>query len=95
MKKFVLLEEYLEKIEIGYKAHNRKPIAVANDLNSLMKTVENCAQRTLQVRNPGCLAIGKWDVQTNGSHAEIIIAKLYDDEDAVHFIIDEVDFILD
>ena len=91
MKKFVLLEEYLEKIEIGYKAHNRKPIAVANDLNSLMKTVENCAQRTLQVRNPGCLTIGKWDVQTNGSHAEIIITT-YDD--AVHFIIDEVDFIL-
>ncbi len=36
MKKFVLLKEYLENSEIGFKAHKREPIAVANSLNSLM-----------------------------------------------------------
>ena len=96
MKKFVLLKEYLEKNEIGnYEAHKREPIAVANNLNSLMRGVIDYAQKILQVRNPNFLAVGKWDVRTNGSHAEIVVAETYGNEDAIRFIIDETDFIFD
>ena len=94
MKKFVLLKEYLENLESGYKSHKREAISCANDLNTLMKTVENQAQRILQIRNPNFMITGKWDVRTDGSHAEITFAESYGDEDAVHFIIDEVDFLM-
>lgn len=95
MKKFVLLKEYLEKNEMGYKAHKREPIAVANSLNSLMRGIVDYAQKILQIRNPNFLAVGKWDIRTNGSHAEIVIAETYGNEDAIRFIIDETDFIFD
>ena len=95
MKKFVLLKEYLENSEIGFKAHKREPIAVANSLNSLMRGIVDYAQKILQVRNPNFLAVGKWDVRTDGSHAEIVVAETYGNEDAIRFIIDETDFILD
>ena len=88
-----MLKEYLEKQESGYKPHKREAIFCANDLNTLMKTVEDQAQRILQIRNPNFMAKGKWDIRTDGSHAEIIFAEPYDNEDAVRFIIDEVDYL--
>lgn len=95
MKKFVLTQEYLEKSVVGYKAHDRKPIAIANSLNVLMNNIKDYALKILQVRNPNFLVVGKWEVRTDGSHAEITIAETYGDEDAVRLIIDEVDFIFD
>ena len=92
MKKFVLMTEYLEHTVLGYINHKRVAIGVANDLNTLMKSVHNIALKKLQVRNPNFLEVGKWEVNTEGSHAEIIVSNTTD-EDALRFIIDEVDFL--
>jgi len=94
MKKFVLMTEYLEHTVLGYINHKRVPVGVANDLNTLMKSVHNLAMKKLQVKNPNFLEIGKWEVNTDGSHAEIIVSDTTDEnEDALRFIIDEVDFL--
>jgi hypothetical protein len=95
MKKFVLTEEYLtNNAPIGYLKGLRKPVLVTNDLNTAMSNVESLAQKTLQVRNPNFLEIGKWDMRTDGRYGEIIIKETLGDKDAVRFIIQEVEFIL-
>lgn len=87
------MSEYLEKTVLGYVNHKRNPIGVANDLNTLMKSVHNLALKKLQIKNPNFLEVGKWEVNTDGSHAEIIMRDTTDEnEDAFRFIIDEVEF---
>lgn len=94
MKKFVMMREYLtNNSPLGYIGGERRPVAVANDLNTLMGKVVDCASSILQVRNPNCLKIGKWDVRTDGKYAEIVITETIDDNDAVRFIIQETEFI--
>lgn len=92
MKKFVMMRERLvENPPLGYIKGERRPVAVANDLNTLMGKVVDCASSFLQVRNPNCLKIGKWDVRTDGKYAEIVIKEV--SENAVRFIIQETEFI--
>lgn len=95
MKKFVLTYAYMTKDEIGYVRGSYRSLAVANDLNTLMKSVENYAQRILQVKNPNFFNFnGGWDMRINGSHAEITITvDTENNKDGVHFIIDEVDYL--
>ena len=94
MKKFVLTYAYMTKEEIGYVKSPYKPLLVSNDMNTLMKSVENLAQRIFQENNPNFLEWDKWNVQLNASHAEIVVKQTNRDKDGIHFVIDEVDFIL-
>ncbi len=87
--------EYLTKSTVGYIREPRKSIAVGNDLNTLMKNTQGYAEKILQVCNSNFLEIGKWDVQTNGSYAEIIFRDACDEYgDKIRFIISEVDFVI-
>jgi hypothetical protein len=96
MKKFTLNRQYLTHIQLGYVREEIKPLACANDLNTLMKSVEDYAGKILQVRNPNFLEWKKWEVSRDGSHAEIIVISKdpSDCEDGIRFIIDEVDFLI-
>lgn len=67
-------------------------MAVANDLNTLMGKVVDCASSILQVRNPNTLVADKWDVRTDGKYATIVIKEV--SGDAVRFIIQETEFVL-
>lgn len=82
MKKFVLMS--------GFVA--REPEFVSNDLNTLMKSVSNLALKKFQVEDPSFLKFGKWEVNTNGSYAEIVVRNTING-DANQFIIKEVDFL--
>jgi len=96
MKKFVLNRQYLTHILVGHVKEEIRPVAVANDLNTLMKSVENHAQRILQVRNPNFLEWKNWEITRNGSRAEIVVfsKEECDCGDGIRFIIDEVDFLV-
>ncbi len=95
MKKFVLNRQYLTHVLMGYVKEEIQPVAVADNLNTLMKSVENYAQRILQIRNPNSLEWKNWKVSRNGSHAEIIVFKEDSDcGDGIRFIIDEVDYLM-
>lgn len=95
MKKFVLNRQYLTHIQFGHVKEEIKPVAIANDLNTLMKSVENYAQQILQICNSNFLEWKKWEVSRNGSHAEIVVISkdTRDCGDGIRFIIDEVDFL--
>ena len=96
MEKFILNRQYLTRVQLGHVREEIKPLACANDLNTLMKSVENYAVKILQIRNPNFLEWKKWEVTRNGSHAEIIVISkdLSDCGDGIRFIIDEVDFLI-
>lgn len=81
MKKFVLMSGFLVK----------EPEFVSNDLNTLMKIVPIVALKKLQVEDTDFLKFGKWEVNTNGSHAEIIVRNTING-DATQITIDEVEF---
>lgn len=89
MKKFVLMYAYMTKDEIGYVRGPYRPLAVANDLNTLMKSVEGYAQGILKVPN-NVLHYDKWDMRLDGSHAEILVTH----ENGVQFIIDQVNYLV-
>ena len=96
MKKFVLNRQYLTHANLGFVKEEIKPVATANDLNTLMKSVEDYAQRIFQVRNPNFLKWKKWEVSRNGSHAEIVVFSEdnCDCGDGLRFIIDEVEHLV-
>lgn len=82
MKKFVLMSGFI----------TREPEFVSNDLNTLMKSIHNLAMKKFQVEDPSFLKFGRWEVNTNGSYAEIVVRNTING-DANQFIIKEVDFL--
>lgn len=96
MTKFVLNRQYLRYCDGKHVTEETKPVASANDLNTLMKSVEDYALRILQIRNPFFLQWRKWEVSQNGSHAEIFVFSedSRDCGDGLRFIIDEVEHLV-
>lgn len=91
-KKFVLTRQKLDRI-FGQNVRGvNMPIAVANDLSTLMKSVENFAQTTLGVRNPNLLEWGEWKVSRHAKRAGITVTSVVNGA-GVHFSIYEVDLL--
>ena len=92
MKKFVLTSEFLKNYgSKGYLSGNTEVKAVANDMNTLMKHVPKYIK---QVFKRATFDDKGWDVTVDGTYAELTVKEAFGHNDAVHFAIKEVDFLI-